>query len=252
MKLSIYRKLLFWLLLVSIVPMIVVGYITYKNSEIALKSHILDGYSAVSERTDHILTSYIIERQKNTTALAFTSSIIEIIEHYGKGTHKPLGCSFTHEKSYEDIKHYLTDYRTTLGYYDIILANINGDVILSTREEHELSYNLNEHIHMNMELGKVFQKSLASLKTEISDFKICPLSQKPSVFICAPVFKQNECIGAVISQLINEEIYAHIQDYIGLGTTGEIVLARKEDYEVVFVAHLRHDHDAASKRRVPF
>lgn len=101
------------------------------------------------------------------------------------------------------------------------------------------------------ELGETYRKVMATGKTFLSDYKFYAPSNMPASFIGAPVYKGENIIGAVIFQLNNEETNNVVQNYIGLGETGEVVVASRDKNEAIFLFPLRHDSDAAFRRRVP-
>ena len=58
-------------------------------------------------------------------------------------------------------------------------------------------------------------------------------------------------LGVVALQLNNQEVYDLVQDYTGLGQSGETVIASRIDDQVVFLTPTRRDPYAAFRRRVP-
>ena len=69
------------------------------------------------------------------------------------------------------------------------------------------------------------------------------------MFITAPVNIDEKFIGVIAFEVNMDNLYEFIQDTTGLGETGETLLVRKEDNYVLFLTPLRHDRDAAFKRK---
>ncbi len=84
MKSSILKKLLFWFLVVSFIPTIIIGYITYIYSERALKVQILESYTAIAEARIHTTSRYILEKEKYVTLQAHSQTTIDAPEKYIK------------------------------------------------------------------------------------------------------------------------------------------------------------------------
>jgi sigma-B regulation protein RsbU (phosphoserine phosphatase) len=101
------------------------------------------------------------------------------------------------------------------------------------------------------ELARVFDRAKTLLVTEVSNFEYYAATNVPAVFIAAPVLQGGVAIGVVVLQMSNQEVYTVVNDYTGLGKTGETVVGSRGDHDVVFVTPLRHDPYAAFRRKVP-
>jgi diguanylate cyclase (GGDEF)-like protein/PAS domain S-box-containing protein len=73
----------------------------------------------------------------------------------------------------------------------------------------------------------------------------------PAAFLVAPVLDNGSVIGALALQLDLQKLMTVTIDRIGLGRTGETVLAQKDGGEAYYTAPLRHVRDAAYRYRVP-
>ena len=88
------------------------------------------------------------------------------------------------------------------------------------------------------------------LETDNLNLKYIQNSGEPTVLMVGLVPNEQNVSGTVTSRMNTEEIYALVQDYTGLGRTGEIVLGTRITNKAVVVAPLRHDPDAAFHRYV--
>jgi PAS domain S-box-containing protein len=118
-------------------------------------------------------------------------------------------------------------------------------------KEDDLGTNLKTGSYKESELAKIFYETLTLLETAVSDFKYYAPSNGPATFTAAPVLKEGNAIGAVVFQIENEEVYKLMQDYTGLGKTGETLIGSKIGNDIVFLNPLRHDPQAAFRRTVP-
>src|SRR5436305_1408493 len=84
----------------------------------------------------------------------------------------------------------------------------------------------------------------------VSIFQIYSGLTEPAVFIAHPILKEGVVIGVVVVQIGNKALYRVFNDYDGLGETGETLVSVRRGDEVIFVAPLRHDPEAAFRRRV--
>src|SRR5205809_583902 len=95
------------------------------------------------------------------------------------------------------------------------------------------------------ELAKTFDRAKTLLGTAISDFEYDPRTQESAAFIAAPILKEGNFVGVVALQMSTREVYEVVNDYTGLGETGETFLATRKGTEVVFTTPPRHDPQGA-------
>ncbi|MBT8368911.1 MAG: PAS domain S-box protein, partial [Deltaproteobacteria bacterium] len=74
-----------------------------------------------------------------------------------------------------------------------------------------------------------------------------------SMFFSAPIHSDDgQFVGIAVFETDMAPIYELIQNTTGLGETGETLIAKKAGNQAVFLNPLRHDPDAALKRKVDF
>jgi methyl-accepting chemotaxis protein len=90
-----------------------------------------------------------------------------------------------------------------------------------------------------------------TFESSFSSFAIYTPSGAPAAFVAAPIMHNGVFRGVIAFQLSTENIYRVAMETGGLGMTGEIVLAKLTSAgEALFVAPLRHDPQAALRRKV--
>jgi len=85
----------------------------------------------------------------------------------------------------------------------------------------------------------------------VSDFEYYPPTNEPAAFIASPILDEGLIIGVVALQMNNEEIYSIVNDYTGLGETGETVIASRLKNRAIFKTPSRHDPYAAFRKKIP-
>ena len=157
-------------------------------------------------------------------------------------------------KQYKDIERkfrsLFINQRREFPYHDLLLISPSGNILFSLLNEYELGANVNTQKIEYAPLKKVFIVARKFLKIEISEFNQYENCDYPSAFLATPVFFEGQMIGVIAVRVNSKGIFNIIQDYSGLGDTGEILIARKEKNDVLFIVPLRFDHSAALKRRV--
>ncbi|MFC1666484.1 ATP-binding protein [Candidatus Omnitrophota bacterium] len=247
--LRITAKFVLWFLVISLVPLIIATYISYNSSQKVLEQEVTNTLRALADNKTNQVEAYLREKEKNATRLSHTSDIIEAIERFETAFNNEA-----YSQEYIDVNQefgpFLTYYQKSFDYQGLFLIRPDGDMIFSTKGTKDLHSLYEVALYKDSELAKVFIKSKESLKTEISDFEYYPQTKKAALFIAAPVFKGGDLIGIVALQMGNEGVCELVADYMGLGETGETVIASRIKDELVFVTPLRFDPQAAFERTV--
>ena len=68
--------------------------------------------------------------------------------------------------------------------------------------------------------------------------------------MASPIFHKNNFIGVVVLQIGSKTIFEIINDYSGLGKTGETVIASKKGEKLLILAPLRFDSSAAFQKTI--
>jgi len=233
---------------VSMIPLIVTGFIVARVAERSVKEEVIGGLSSLSESTRAHLADYVDEKQDIVNIFSNTPVVINSMEDFNKAFSRGDG-----PESYAALER---RYRRNLDFFsktefnDLSLVTISGDIVFSLSHKKDVGLNILRGPYKGTEFASVFKRVMASKKIAISEFKVFPLTKKPVAFIAAPVMKHKKVIGFLALKLTTKGLYKHVMDYTGLGKTGEIVLAGLDGEDIVFAAPLRHDPKAAFMRKV--
>jgi signal transduction histidine kinase len=151
-----------------------------------------------------------------------------------------------------ELRTHLMNYQELFEFKDLILISLNGDIVFSLSNEADCGVNLITGPYKNSELAEIFKGTLRTPRTIISDFKFrkYPPSLEPSILMLTPVFRNQDIIGAVAFKIDTQAIYKLTSNYEALGKTGEILLCLRTGNELTFANPLRHDAQAAFKKKV--
>ncbi|AFZ57150.1 ATP-binding protein [Anabaena sp. PCC 7938] len=248
---KLVNKLLFWFLLIALVPLNIVTSIQYYMVKNSLTKEVDNNLVSIADSKAKFLDFYINEKQKNAAIIAQMSNIIEATEKYQKAFNE----NGINAREYEQIdKRYrrsITNYLDIFTYSDILLISQSGNTIFSVNNSKEIiGKNYYQENYKNSELAKVFDRAKTLMQVEISNFTYYISNNEPAAFIAAPIFKNNLIIGVVVLQLNNQEFNKVVNDYTGLGKTGEIIVASLVDERIIFTAPTRHDPKAAFQRYI--
>jgi signal transduction histidine kinase len=251
-NLSITWKFVLWFLFVALVPLTIATYISYQSSRSVLREEVTKNLLAVAENKANQIESYLNNKKENIIMLSNMSDVILAMEKFDKAFDvSKKADSPEYIAVDEEYRPFLSYYQNSFGYSDLFLIRTYGDVIFSVVRKKSLKSIYTDSPYKDSQLAKVFIKANMSKQTEISDFEYFPQINSGAVFIASPVFKGGDVIGVLVAQLGNEGVVKLVQDYSGLGKTGEITIGAKIDNEIMYIAPLRFDRDAAFKRKIP-
>ena len=135
-------------------------------------------------------------------------------------------------------------------YYDILLIDAKGDVVLSVKQEAELGTNLNTGPWRESALARAHRESMALFTQQITAVgPYAPSQGKPAIFLVTPVVENGLLAGTVALQLDLTKLSEVTADITGLGKTGETVLVQREGDTALHVGPLRHVPNAAFRSR---
>lgn len=126
-------------------------------------------------------------------------------------------------------------YIERFGFQDLLLVEPAGTVVYSVNKQIDFATNLLSGPHQNSNLAEAFRQTRnhtgeKKQKTVLADFKFyLPSDNKPTAFIAAPVYAENDYRGSLILEFRNDQINALMTNQgrwlqEGLGATGETYL----------------------------
>jgi hypothetical protein len=192
--------------------------------------------SGMADDRSREINSYLNQQEKNAVQLSQEAAVIDILTSNTSEQQAVLDLLFLHKEA--------------MGFKNIMVIDAQAQVRFSTAQKNLVGENVSKHT--NSSFGKSYERAMMTLTNDFSQFNFNELLQEPALFITVPIIHQKKFIGALSYQLDEEKIYLITNQYIGLGKTGEVVLARKEGEYAVFLSATRTDPDLAFKKTMLF
>jgi len=235
---SLMNKLIGLLLGVALVPIIIVGYLSFNNAKSALKEDAFNKLAAVEEIKKGQIRSYLEERMRDMTVLAFSDDIKWAFEKLNR-YHDSSGATPTgpfdvnseeYQKIYNEIDPFFRKYLNIYGYYDIFfICAAHGHVMYTVAEESDPGANLATGSLSNSGLEQLWKKVKIDRKVTMVDYSNYEPSGEPAMFVGAPVLDDKGQVYAVVAlQISTKQIDAIMQEKTGLGESGETYLVGED------------------------
>ncbi len=241
---SIKTKLILILVAFTSVPVFIFGLMVFSNARSALMTVRIAQLNNIADLKKEKIGTFFHERESDIKS-AQNFYIIKLnLPLLNRRLHN--GASLSQNKSHQDLDRQISEFQKSYGYLNVLLTNPEGVVLYSSDDAYETDY-----------MGKPFpeKKIYEEGKKDIyfSDVTKRQTTGRFGMMAAAPLKGfDGKFIGVIIIDIDMEPIYKFISDPTGLGETGEIAIAKKEGDAALFLSPLRHDPDAALKRKASF
>jgi diguanylate cyclase (GGDEF)-like protein/PAS domain S-box-containing protein len=233
---SLSQRLLAWFLLVGVMPLVVLGFLLLHNNEQSLRTSALKGLSQLADKKALQIRGYMVERIADTRLIARSQitqeAVVQLARSY-RSAHPDSPAYRRVDDRYHGYFQRYVDDKTM--FYDVFLIDLQGDVVYSQKHESDFATNLQDGPYRNTGLARAFRDSRMTLESAVSDFERYQPSKAMAAFVAVPVFGAGKLLGVVAFQLDISEIYQAVTDPIGLGASGETVLAKWVDPQHVMI-----------------
>jgi signal transduction histidine kinase len=218
-------------LLIALIPLVSGSVLAFTVSERALTDQVLNQLSSVSSIQASRIEGILDQNLERLNLVTSRTQLRITLENY---TRDP-------RPEYVDrMNQILLDAKAPVGdFEEISVLTLNGSVAASTNPA---------AIGANYSGEEIFARG----QTEnVTDLIFLDLDQTVKLHLAGPLVLGNQLIGVLVIKSSVATIAASVQDYSGLGRTGETTLARKEqDGDGLYLMPLRFDPLAALNRSV--
>lgn len=242
---SIKLKLTILFIAIVFIPLFFISSLVFVNYRSSLEHESLSSLESIATLKEHGIASFFRTLKTNITIAQGYWNIKKNMPTIMKYIDQQTNPDYRAAKQALDNQLVIAQKEWKL--FDIMLVSPEGLVVYCSNPRHE-----------EEELGKkpleFSSKELGEAKKEIrfSEITRNPFEgNKFGMAVATPVYDfENNFIGEVVFSVDMEPLYTLTQDVTGLGETGETLLAKKIGDELIFLNPLRHDPQAALRRKV--
>ena len=243
---SIAGRLLFWFLVIALIPCAIVTAITARIAATALEKSVRDNLVQIAAGKANELESYASERVRDCAAFArgptFTQAIRKLAAVPGTDALHEAGAEF---------REYFTYVAKAFDYADLLLLDGDGRVIFSLAESIPCGSSIASGSLVSSELAAGFDRARTLLQSDLSGFQPYGKAATPLAFVTCPVLDEGRVTGVLALALGPQRVWRILSDLTGLGDTGEIVAGELVGNAVLITTPLRHATNAAFRMKIP-
>lgn len=242
---SIAGRLLFWFLVIALIPCAILTAITARIATSALERAVRDTLVQTAAGKAGELEAYAAERVRDGAALARGPSLLRAIRELDA---LPAGGPVAAASDQTD---YLAYAAKAFQYEQLLLIDPAGRVLFSLDPEIPVGASLATGSLADSELAVGFDRAKTLLQSDLGGFERYGSTARPLAFVTCPVLDAGRLAGVLALGLGPQRIWQTLSDFSGLGETGEIVAAKLDGDSIVVTTPLRHADDAAFRLRIP-
>ncbi len=233
-KIRMSPKLIGLFLLVGILPLAIIGTLSFFVASNALQQQAFNQLISLRDVKKSQIESWFGERYGDINVLSTFPTVKQAMKelesalnisqskgYSGLDILKDPGYMLTHNRFHALLSNYEKEY----GYYDLFLISKNGNIVYTAEKEADFGQGL---ASKSWHLKKVWQGAKNGEET-LGDFeKYKPSNDAPACFIAAPIKEGANIIGILALQIPLDSINKIMQERSGLGESGETYLVGKD------------------------
>lgn len=247
---SITQRFAVWFLLISVLPILLIGYSLLYVFEKELQQTLSQQISAIADKKVDQIDIYLRERVNDALFKSQSDTVRMATAEFARAFVRSGVNSADYRRLDAGYRDYFKRFVSGAGYYDLFLISPQGTVIYSYTHEADFATNLFSGPYRNSGLARVTRNALDTLESSISEFELyAPSGNAIAAFIAVPVMIKGKVAGVLALQIDNTRVFKVLLDNTGLGNSGETIVARLQDeHNALVMAPLKIDPDAALKR----
>jgi methyl-accepting chemotaxis protein WspA len=238
---SIAGRLLFWFLVIALIPCAILTAITARIASTALEKSVRDNLVQIAAGKAVELEAYAAERIRDGAALSrgptFIRAVRELAASRGSGD--------------GDFREYFTYVAKAFEYSQLLLIDDSGRVIFALDDSIPVGSQLSSGTLASSELAASYDRSRTLLQPDLGGFQTYGRAAVPLAFVTCPILDGGRVSGVLALGLGPQRVWKMLSDLSGLGDTGEIVAGELQGNFVLVTTPLRHAANAAFRMRIP-
>lgn len=249
---SIATRLIGWFLAISLVPCFLVTLITGLLARSALETTVRQRLVAIASAKADQVETFVDERRGDAQVAGGAPSVIEAVTRLSQIIRDGKGEGEDYASEVERSREVLARIVDVYAYENAYLIDVEGTLLASYKPGLDAGGSVLTGPLKETQFADVFRRTRSLLQATTSDFQSYAGRRDPAAFVGGPVIKDGRLIGVILFELGNEAVFRVVNDFGGLGDTGETVVAMQTGEDLTFVAPTRFDASAGFRRRIKF
>ena len=230
MYISIKNRLIFLLIVFTLLPFVLLRILAYPRVQSDLQDVLIRNLDGIGHKQSELVTNWMRERVKDARVIASNPMIARCAKIARE------------DKDYMDILQYLEVAKIEYGYRGILIGNDKGLVTIATIEEDVIHDISGMDYFKQAAQGNTFVSGVIPseipLLNEVGEMEL----GMPTMFVSAPLKERDGAVIGVIALRIDVDTLNDLMLSLRLGKTGETYLVNKDGYMITesrFSMHIK-------------
>ena len=237
---SIVGRLLFWFLIIALVPCAILTATTARLATRTMEDSVHAKLARIAATKAAELESDAAGRIRDVTALCQSPDLIRALRPQEAGDDGATGGTG-----------YLEALATSMAFSRAVLINADGRIIHSADDLLPIGASLVTGGLATSELASGFTRARSLLQADLTGFQTYGSLQRPLAFAVGPILDGGRLVGVLALGFGTDRIFSALDDFAGLGKTGEIIVGLRIGDDMLVTAPIRQAPDAAFRMRIP-
>jgi len=246
---SIAGRLLFWFLVIALIPCAILTATTARIATRALENSVRRNLDQIAAAKANDVEAYVLERIHDATTLGRSPEIARFLGAIGT---RSAGVAPGDTGAGDTVlRPFLEFAARSSGYSQVLLIDPEGRVLFTLDESVASGASLREGPLADSPLAMGFDRARRLLAADITGFQPYGTARRYLAFVTGPILADGRFVGVLALGIGPEPVWRILDDWRGLGQTGEIVAGERIGDDVIVTTPLRHTPDAAFRLRLP-
>ena len=251
---SIKVQIIFYICLLTTIPLLFVCIVEYYSSKNAIEQRVIEQLTSIADLKKRELNNWLEERfidtsviARNKVLAAATTSLLQQRRRF-ENVHQLMN-SETARINYNRVLENLHALKQLYKHYNIIsiIDGANGEIVVSTYPD---------IVGKTVKYFNKYIDTLEQKEVDVRDVYASELTDQNCMTYFCPVCltdpftleSSDVIIGVILLDVdVKNSIEPLMRNWPGMGNTGETLLVRKEENNIVYLNNLRHKEDAGLK-----
>src|SRR3989338_1253273 len=251
---SIKVQIIFYICLLTTIPLLFVCIVEYYSSKNAIEQRVIEQLTSIADLKKRELNNWLEERfidtsviARNKVLAAATTSLLQQRRRF-ENVHQLMN-SETARINYNRVFENLHALKQFYKHYNIIsiIDGANGEIVVSTYPD---------IVGKTVKYFNKYIDTLEQKEVDVRDVYTSELTDQNCMTYFCPVCltdpftleSSDVIIGVILLDVdVKNSIEPLMRNWPGMGNTGETLLVRKEENNIVYLNNLRHKEDAGLK-----
>lgn len=233
-------KLLWLFMLFALIPMVLIALYSYYDIKKQLITSELSHLEAIAKLKSLQIEHFYDESTDDVQTISYLPYNKEILYANTKSLH--------HNEIKNLYEQELNSFVLNHNLNAIYIIRLDGKIVARSIQSKERTFSPFHKLAFEQGKTKIYFSNIYKESTSISSNN---QQNQYSITASSPILDvDNKLVGVVVAEFSVDNLFLLLQDYSGLGSSGETLLGKRNNEKIIFLNPLRHDPNAGMQRSV--